>query len=374
MRANEFISESSGDNFNRWFGASQVVDASGKPLVVYHGTSADINSFAGKDGFNFFAETPAGAQIYSSGKSPSMYPVFLSIQKPLHLGNVDFGDEVTPNTAAKILKTPLYMLAKPQFGKTGHLWEYLNKDTYRFLSSVYDGIISNEDGNEIYVTFKPNQIKSATGNSGEYSASPDITKESMSYQPPAITVGDEVKVGKFKNRKAEVKGFTKDKHNQPVLKTNKGEVQLFKPRISKLMKEEELTELFAPGKDWKWSFTGSEEAVAVFHVGEIPYMFRAYTYSDTPGVWEVEFKNAERGQSKSSKFGLTGTGNSAEVMSTIADIMRAFLEKYKDKIERLVFTAKESSRQALYARMAKRLMPGWKLVQIAGDFILTAPR
>ena len=202
----------------------------------------------------------------------------------------------------------------------------------------------------------------------------EFITESESYQPPSLSVGDKILKGKFKNSPAEIKGFTKDKHNQPVLKTNKGEVQLFKPRISKLMKEEELTELFAPGKDWKWSFTGSEEAVAVFHVGEIPYMFRAYTYSDTPGVWEVEFKNAERGQSKSSKFGLTGTGNSAEVMSTIADIMRAFLEKYKDKIERLVFTAKESSRQALYARMAKRLMPGWKLVQIAGDFILTAPR
>ena len=236
MRAQEFIAETREDNFKRWFGNSQVVDAAGKPLVVYHGTSADINSFSGKDGFNFFAETPSGAQIYSSGKSPSIYPVFLSIQKPLHLGNVDFGDEVTPNKAAKILKTPLYMLAKPQFGKTGHLWEYLNKDTYRFLSSVYDGIISNEDGNEIYVTFKPNQIKSVTGNSGEYSASPDITKESISYQPPELTVGDKILKGKFKNSPAEIKGFTKDKHNQPVLKTNKGDVQLFKPRVAKLMK------------------------------------------------------------------------------------------------------------------------------------------
>jgi len=57
------------------------------------------------------------------------------------------------------------------------------------------------------------------------------------YQPPEIEVGDEVKVGKFKNRKAEVKGFTKDKHNQPVLKTTKGDQKLFKPRISKLEDE-----------------------------------------------------------------------------------------------------------------------------------------
>jgi len=155
--------------------------------------------------------------------------------------------------------------------------------------------------------------------------------------------------------------------------------QGFKPTVkgSKSMAwetAEEVTELFAPGKDWKWSFTGKEEAVAVFHVGSVPYVFTAYTRADTPDVWEAEFKNAERGGTKTSKFGLTGTGNSAEVMSTIADIMRAFLEKYKDTIRILVFNAKETSRQALYARMAKRLLPDWRLTQVGGDFILTAPK
>lgn len=65
------------------------------------------------------------------------------------------------------------------------------------------------------------------------------TNESESYQPPSLTVGDKILKGKFKNSPAEIKGFKKDKHNQPVLKTNKGDVQLFKPRVSKLMKEDE---------------------------------------------------------------------------------------------------------------------------------------
>jgi len=59
---------------------------------------------------------------------------------------------------------------------------------------------------------------------------------------PDIEVGDEVLVGKFKNRKATVKGFTKDDHNQPVLKTTKGDQKLFKPRLSKLMTEQTLEE------------------------------------------------------------------------------------------------------------------------------------
>lgn len=139
--------------------------------------------------------------------------------------------------------------------------------------------------------------------------------------------------------------------------------------------QEFVTELFQPGKKWQWSFTGSEEAVAVFDVGGIPYQFHAYTYAnENPTVWEVEFKNATRGsQGRTSKFGLTGTGNSAEVMSTIADIMREFLQRYSGSISELTFTADEPSRQALYARMARRLLPDWEIVQSGKNFTLAAP-
>lgn len=59
-------------------------------------------------------------------------------------------------------------------------------------------------------------------------------QEGKTLELPSIEVGDEVMVGKFKNRKATVKGFSKDDHNQPVLKTDKGEHKLFKPRLTKL--------------------------------------------------------------------------------------------------------------------------------------------
>ena len=62
----------------------------------------------------------------------------------------------------------------------------------------------------------------------------DITKNN-SLQPPRIKVGDEIFIGKFKNRKAEVVGFEKDKNGQPILQTTKGDQQLFKPRIAKLI-------------------------------------------------------------------------------------------------------------------------------------------
>ncbi|MDP8980019.1 MAG: hypothetical protein M3O35_05440 [Acidobacteriota bacterium] len=55
------------------------------------------------------------------------------------------------------------------------------------------------------------------------------------YQLPKLAIGDVLLVGKFKNRKATITGFSVDENNQPVAQTDKGEHKIFKPRIAKLM-------------------------------------------------------------------------------------------------------------------------------------------
>jgi len=55
------------------------------------------------------------------------------------------------------------------------------------------------------------------------------------FQLPILAVGDVLLVGKFKNRKVTITGFSLDENNQPVAKTDKGEHKIFKPRIAKLM-------------------------------------------------------------------------------------------------------------------------------------------
>lgn len=124
-----------------------------------------------------------------------------------------------------------------------------------------------------------------------------------------------------------------------------------------------ITELFEPkAPTWEWMFRGSEEATADFQVGEIPYRFHAYSNGEND--WEVEFKVRTYDRSttaRKTRFGLTGTGNSAEVMSTVVDIMREFLEMYRGKIDTIGFTAEEPSRQKLYMRMMKRLLPNWDI-------------
>lgn len=64
-----------------------------------------------------------------------------------------------------------------------------------------------------------------------------VVENETTLTPPEIEIGDLLLIGKFKNRKAKVTGFTQDDHKQPVLKTTKGNTALFKPRIAKLDKK-----------------------------------------------------------------------------------------------------------------------------------------
>jgi hypothetical protein len=55
------------------------------------------------------------------------------------------------------------------------------------------------------------------------------------FELPKLAVGDVLLVGKFKNRRAIITGFSSDENNQPVAQTDKGDQKIFKPRIAKLM-------------------------------------------------------------------------------------------------------------------------------------------
>lgn len=120
-----------------------------------------------------------------------------------------------------------------------------------------------------------------------------------------------------------------------------------------------INELFTNKKDWDWAFVGSEEAVADFTVGDVPYRFTAYSHPENLSTWEVEFRVSRRDK-KTSYFGITGTGNATEVFSVVVSIMRELLARKPD-IDTLIFTANEPSRRSLYQRMIKRLMPNWDL-------------
>jgi hypothetical protein len=129
-----------------------------------------------------------------------------------------------------------------------------------------------------------------------------------------------------------------------------------------------ITEIFQPGKkNWEWKFRGSEEAAANFTVGDRDYQWLAFSNPHSnPTKWEIQFRLLRNDTDPEylDLFGRTGTGNSAQVLSTAVDITREFIKEYGlDKVEEITFNAKEDSRIALYAKMIKRLLPDWDLYQ-----------
>lgn len=128
-----------------------------------------------------------------------------------------------------------------------------------------------------------------------------------------------------------------------------------------------ITEIFQSGKkNWEWLRRGSEEATAQFKVGDREYRWDAFTQRANDKKWEVQFRLIRQRTDPDGLdlFGKTGTGNSAEVLSTAVDITRTFIQEYGlDKVEEITFNAKEDSRIGLYAKMIQRLLPDWDLYQ-----------
>jgi len=136
-------------NFRAWFGASKVVDEQGAPLVVYHGTSRDFDAFdtAAQRSIQadssaaglYFTRHPEDASGYATGRTgregANVVPVYVSLKNPF----IWPADDISPSliTAAK----------RAELEAKG-----------------YDGIIYR-GGDEI-VAFRPEQVKSAIGNSG----------------------------------------------------------------------------------------------------------------------------------------------------------------------------------------------------------------
>ena len=151
--------------FKRWFGDSKVVDAEGKPLVVYHGTATPtFEAFSFHHGINapvpnaaYFGDNPAVANDAAGyGPGRAIYPVYLRMIRPL--------------------------VIDAQGAHAIHLTE-------RVVSALsrgrYDGVILenvreyfSEAPSTTYAVFDPTQIKSATGNVGTFSQTdPSILKQ-----------------------------------------------------------------------------------------------------------------------------------------------------------------------------------------------------
>ncbi len=171
--------------FKKWFGDSKVVDAEGKPLVVYHGTVGDFAEFkttrtgefgpaiyTTADG-NEAAQYGVGAGSRHLSQPPvSVMPVYVSLQNPF-VDGVEaywkrFGREDSTDAEA----------------------------VQRAIAAGFDGVIAtrkewNDKTLTHYVAFKPEQIKSAVGNRGTF----DPKNPNILYSKAAMQLDREMAKG-----------------------------------------------------------------------------------------------------------------------------------------------------------------------------------
>ena len=148
--------------FVKWFGnwlndpenASKVVDENGEPLVVYH-TRQKGNDFtkfrSGTEGLIWFADSKEGSIMAAMGEGDTI-EVYLNARSPFNTKEtaVHFGD--IPHTKYN---------------------EKLNRVT-SVLEHTGDDLVYVEDESGIaFAVQNPNQIKSATGNNGDFSEKND---------------------------------------------------------------------------------------------------------------------------------------------------------------------------------------------------------
>ena len=72
----------------------------------------------------------------------------------------------------------------------------------------------------------------------------NVVLEELDSYTTTLFVGDKVLIGKYRNKPAEIKGFTFDKHGQAVMKTNKGDRKVHAFRIDRDMPEESAQEKY----------------------------------------------------------------------------------------------------------------------------------
>lgn len=156
--------------FRKWFSDSKVVDGSGKPLVVYHGTNAKFNAFDPKKIGTATDDGIWGVGFYFGSSSKTPYgtikmPVYLQMKKPFVLNDfkaveaiADYLDVVEENFKLNEHDGLIHFSQKQVSQITSHIKE-----------QGHDGIIVKMgDSWTEYIVFDPNQIKSVD-NRGTFS-------------------------------------------------------------------------------------------------------------------------------------------------------------------------------------------------------------
>jgi len=158
--------------FQNWFRNSRVVDASGQPEVLYHGTVNSFDVFRNTRDVGYHFGTKQGAHDRLKhwegdsigGKKPqSIMPVYLSVQKPIELH--DMLNWEPPDVMKELLEQDLMTQAERDAIMIKQSRPARNDALLRFLKTKgYDGAsytnAAEDKGSKTWIVFEPWQVKS----------------------------------------------------------------------------------------------------------------------------------------------------------------------------------------------------------------------
>ena len=167
-------------NLRAYMADSKVVDAEGRPIVMYHGTARDFDAFesgaigasndAGKIGAGFYlTESTGWADGYAGkGDGANVMPVYVSLRNPLVIGpmkGVTLWDRLRGYSEGfGIFDDPVL----PGSGNRPNP-EWSAKFSAALREAGHDGVVLDYlPGQREVMVLDPRQIKSAIGNSGRF--------------------------------------------------------------------------------------------------------------------------------------------------------------------------------------------------------------
>lgn len=151
------------DAFKEWFKGSKVVDANGRPMVVYHGTGNEFTVF--QKGENRMADRAAAGFWFSTKEEDAsryggkVMPVYLQISKPKKITQRQLDFEAVSRPMKDVVES----------------WKREGFDGLRIAAIEENRAMDQKAQPEQWVAFNPNQIKSVNNRGTFDPNNPDIT-------------------------------------------------------------------------------------------------------------------------------------------------------------------------------------------------------
>ncbi len=197
-------------NFKRWFGDSVVKNPDGSPKVMYHGTAQDIETFRPKQaGAIFVTDDPTFADEFAvrsewnmlnrgnQDGAQNVIPVFVKAEKPFDYENAeqaravamkvgemarggelstrgtlldfrnDAGSIFLSHDMSQVYGDGVKAVEKALLAGDWHMIE--SREIQAALKALgHDSFYVKEDGRKNLAVYEPTQLKSATGNNGDF--------------------------------------------------------------------------------------------------------------------------------------------------------------------------------------------------------------